>query len=828
GTATTVSLAASVAQDGNNTPNSASSPYSVTYNPPTTVSPTVTIPSNGATTNSTPTSLGTAVVGSTVRVYIDGVQVGAAVTPTSGGTWIRTYSGLPALTSGTHTIYATAQLPGQLVSAPSPTNTFTTQVPATYSSSAVAQPNTARVVAGSANQEILRVAIVIGGGPDAPISATSFTFTTTGSTTPADIAAARVYYTGTSSTFAATNPFGSALANPNGTFTITGTRQLVTGTNYFWLAYDVAVDATNGNLLDATAPSFTLFDGSFPSTRNPANPDPAGSRQIVRSTRVAGTALRFTGDVTPGYVDFSASPNPAPLLNTGTGGAYSQVAWIKPAIGTGSTPYYVLGNGTGNAAAPYLYVTGNGRLGAGFGTGSNAFSTQTGPNTVTANEWHYVGVTYNGATLTIFLDGESVGSASASGIPAATRVNFVGNIAAAASNNFPGDIDEVSQWNRALGQIEFRRMRHLTLTGTELNLVSYMQFNDAGTTTLDVISNAVGTLTGATRVTSTAPVSSGTANLQVVAANTSYNFSGTNVSMAFTGVTGSSETVVFRLDGKPLGTQPTTTGLVTTYTPAYWIVDKYSGGSFASANVTYTLTAADISAADAATPANLKLFKRGSNADGAFDAPISATAANATAGTVTFPVTSFSQTVIGTLGSSPLPVELVSFTAEQAGSAALLRWATASEKNSDHFAVEASSDGTHFRPVGTVASRGTTTRRTDYQFQDQQLLGYGAKLVYYRLRQVDHDGTASYSPVRIVAPTVETGLALFPNPTTGGAMLTGTSPGTAVQVYDALGRLVLTATADAAGTTALRLPPSFPRGVYIVRSGAAALRLSVR
>jgi hypothetical protein len=594
GTATTVSLAAGVAQDANNTLNSASNAYSVTYNQLTTASPVVTVPSNGSTTNATPSFGGTAPAGSTVRVYVDGVLISGTATANGSGNWVRAFSGT-ALTSGSHTVYATAQLPNQLVSAPSPTNTFMVQVVATYTSSTAAQASTARVVAGSTDQAILQVAIVIGGGPDAPLSATSFTFTTTGSTSPADITAARVYYTGTSSTFATTNQFGSAFANPNGSFTIGGTRQLVTGSNYFWLVYDVPTNATNGNVLDATAPSFTLFDGSFPSTRNPSNPAPAGNRQIVRSSRVAGTALRLSGDATPGYVDFSASTNPAPLLNTGTGGAYSQVAWIKPAIGSGSSTYYVLGNGTGNSAAPYIYVTGNGRLGAGFGTNTAAFSVQTGPNTVSANEWHYVGATYTGATLTIYLDGENVGSIGASGTPAATRVNFIGNIAASATGNFPGDIDEVSQWNRALGQIEFRRMRHLTLTGTELNLVSYLQFNDAGTTTLDIIANAVGTLTGATRITSTAPVSSGTSNLQIVAANTSYTFSGTDVNIAFTGVTGSAETVAFRLDGKPLGIQPAATGLNTTYTPAYWIVDKYVGGSFTSANVTYTLTAALIS-----------------------------------------------------------------------------------------------------------------------------------------------------------------------------------------------------------------------------------------
>ena len=46
-------------------------------------------------------------------------------------------------------------------------------------------------------------------------------------------------------------------------------------------------------------------------------------------------------------------------------------------------------------------------------------------------------------------------------------------------------------------------------------------------------------------------------------------------------------------------------------------------------------------------------------------------------------------------------------------------------------------------------------------------------------------------------------------------------------VFDALGRLVTSASADAAGTAALVLPAGLPTGVYVVRAGAKALRLKV-
>jgi hypothetical protein len=105
----------------------------------------------------------------------------------------------------------------------------------------------------------------------------------------------------------------------------------------------------------------------------------------------------------------------------------------------------------------------------------------------------------------------------------------------------------------------------------------------------------------------------------------------------------------------------------------------------------------------------------------------------------------------------------------------------------------------------------------------------GATVLYYRLRQVDLDGTFNYSPVRTVALTgAATGLALFPNPTPDGtATLTGAQPGAVIMVYDALGRTVATATATAAGTAILVLPPGIVSGVYVVRVGSQALRLTV-
>lgn len=149
--------------------------------------------------------------------------------------------------------------------------------------------------------------------------------------------------------------------------------------------------------------------------------------------------------------------------------------------------------------------------------------------------------------------------------------------------------------------------------------------------------------------------------------------------------------------------------------------------------------------------------------------------------------------------ANPLPVQLTRFTAVAVGADALLHWETAQEVTNQHFAVERSLDGAAFATIGTLAGKGTTTLASTYRYLDAGA-GTRANALYYRLRQVDFDGRASFSPVQTVrfgpAPA---GIALYPNPTTGAATL-DLRPLPAgsylVQVFEATGRLVQQATCE--------------------------------
>ncbi|WP_324671450.1 T9SS type A sorting domain-containing protein [Hymenobacter sp. GOD-10R] len=156
-----------------------------------------------------------------------------------------------------------------------------------------------------------------------------------------------------------------------------------------------------------------------------------------------------------------------------------------------------------------------------------------------------------------------------------------------------------------------------------------------------------------------------------------------------------------------------------------------------------------------------------------------------------------SGTQLGTLTlsstSQPLPVELVRFAVERQGPDGLVRWATASEHDNAYFEVESSVDGQAFHALGRVAGQGTSTTAHTYQWVDQNLARYAAEQIYYRLHQVDLDGTGAYSPVQALRVPLVGGLQVqaWPNPYQQQLTLTvhTQEAGTAlVQLTDAVGR----------------------------------------
>lgn len=161
----------------------------------------------------------------------------------------------------------------------------------------------------------------------------------------------------------------------------------------------------------------------------------------------------------------------------------------------------------------------------------------------------------------------------------------------------------------------------------------------------------------------------------------------------------------------------------------------------------------------------------------------------------------------------PLPVELVVFQAKSTSAGTALSWSTASERNSDYFVIErADSSPENFQALEQVQGAGTTTRRTQYTFVDAR----PPVLSYYRLRQVDFDGTTSFSPVVFVKIAVSNlPLGVYPNPATVTVVVTG-AVGTRFALFDQMGRQLQTGEVLPGALPALDVR-ALPDGVYFVR-----------
>ena len=660
--------------------------------------------------------------------------------------------------------------------------------------------------------------VVIGvGAPPAP----------TGAATQSAATVANLAATGTAIQWYAAAGGGTALA---------GTTPLVTGTTYYASQTVAGCESLSRLAVTAAAPSLPTIT-SF-------SPNPGGLGQLVTLT---GTNLSGTTALLVNGVDATASiagntatsltfrvPVAAPATGTttltaATGTATSPAFAVMAAPGNalafdGVDDYLALPAGTpvplGNSAYTIeAWVKPNamgvyGIIGWGnYGTGNQVNALRLtatgivnywwGPDlTVTtpdlSGHWHHVAATFDGTTRTIYLDGVAVGSDT----PGGHTVPNANNLRIGSTNNgeyFPGRIDEVRVYSTALTPAQLRADMASPGAAVPASLVLHYNFdqgtpatasagNNAGLTTLyDLVAAVPGTLT----------------NFALASGNSTSNYLESYalvVPVATASTARSATGFTANWTAPVLGT--VTSYLLDVSTTADF-ASPVAGSPFAvpAPTTSYTLTGLS-----STSPYHYRVRALNSSLAPADQGAFSNKMSQAT----------------------PLPVELSAFTAAAEGPAVRLAWATASEQHSAAFGVERSADGRTFAAIGAVAAAGTSTGHRAYGWLDSQVPA-GSPLLYYRLRLVDVDGTFAYSPVRAVAlnrAVAGAGLALYPNPAPGGgATLTGAAPGAAVSVCDALGRPVATAQADAVGTAAL--PAGRPAGVYVVRAGTKALRLTV-
>lgn len=179
---------------------------------------------------------------------------------------------------------------------------------------------------------------------------------------------------------------------------------------------------------------------------------------------------------------------------------------------------------------------------------------------------------------------------------------------------------------------------------------------------------------------------------------------------------------------------------------------------------------------------------------------------------------------------SVLPIELISFDASKLSNRHVsLNWVTASEHDNDFFTIEKSLDVQTWELVGTMNGAGTTLETSEYQMDDFPLVG---KIIYYRLRQTDYDGSSITSEVRAVE-LIETSsdeeFMIFPNPSTDQVVLHGllNSDPQLIQTFDLSGKNVssnVQIQVNENGLILMKMNELSP-GIYLIRVNGVSKRL---
>ncbi len=157
-------------------------------------------------------------------------------------------------------------------------------------------------------------------------------------------------------------------------------------------------------------------------------------------------------------------------------------AWLYPTEWRNQTfEGNVINKESGGSLNDFGYmirVGNNGQISFNIGNGSwNELNSPTG--VLSLNTWQHVSATYDGSTMIIYVDGEEVASEPKSISFSSPNSNLtIGNSSNFSNRYFVGTIDEVRVWDVARSQAEIQATMSNCLSGSEIGLAAYYQFED--------------------------------------------------------------------------------------------------------------------------------------------------------------------------------------------------------------------------------------------------------------------------------------------------------------------------------------------------------------
>jgi len=177
-----------------------------------------------------------------------------------------------------------------------------------------------------------------------------------------------------------------------------------------------------------------------------------------------------------------------------------------------------------------------------------------------------------------------------------------------------------------------------------------------------------------------------------------------------------------------------------------------------------------------------------------------------------------------------IPVELLSFNGTYNNGNVTLHWSTATELNNQGFEVQRGTANSEFERIGFVEGNGTTTETYTYVYTNKNL---NSGKYYYRLKQIDFDGSYEYSnviEVTVGVPIVFTLNQNFPNPFNPSTTIKYSIPeksNVTLKIYDVLGNEIGTLIKEEkpAGTYEITWSEDqLPSGIYFYRLQAGSFR----
>ncbi len=436
------------------------------------------------------------------------------------------------------------------------------------------------------------------------------------------------------------------------------------------------------------------------------------------------------------------------------------------------------------------------------------------------NEWSHVALVKTPGAITIYVNGESATDSVALGDPdfRSTKIRL-GSYNGWWNRNYFGIIDEVAVYKRGMTREEIREQMHLTkYPDKDPDLVHYYQFNNASGVIMDRVSNRHATWNGAAgRTTSTGPFGGGVSDRLTVTDGGLYAFANTEVDIDFsdTGTTPDGDLIVYRIDAanphNPAGS-PQIPDL------GYWIVRNYGANASFSELDFIDFKALNLSAGT--NPSSYQLYKRQSNDDGDTWGNVQDVGDETSATHIKFSngngITEFSQFTI--IQGAALPVDLLMFSVRPASNNqdVILSWSTAQEYNNERFELERSVNGVDFETIGTVLSKTQNSNQIQaYQYTDYKP---GRGHFYYRLKQIDVDGSFEYSPVKsVLIQYLPSEFVIAPNPVFVGyelSIYTQYEANYLLSIWDASGKSIFSSTLS--GDQNLRLA-KLSAGLYNYR-----------